>query len=85
MNRDVVIMLEEISVGGNATSLLVSENNCGEENGDGSTKIRQKAYKIRLKNKTRPGAQRQRSYAQPPLPKQHQESRGLESEMPPGR
>ena len=59
--NDVVIMLAESSIGRNATRLLVSENNCGEENGDGSTKIRLKAYK------KRPGRRRYRGVVRIPV------------------
>ncbi len=42
-----------------------------------------KLTKSRPKTKREPMLERQRSYAQPPLPKQHQESPGLESEVRP--
>jgi NAD(P)-dependent dehydrogenase (short-subunit alcohol dehydrogenase family) len=42
-----------------------------------------KLTKSRSKAKREPMLERQKSYAQPPLPKQHQESPGLESEVHP--
>lgn len=42
-----------------------------------------KLTKSRPKSKREPMLQRQKSYAQPPMPKQHQESPGLESEVRP--